>query len=79
MAAVSVGPSLNSRLSGTDALRLKNVTFSEDLPHLRLHHTVARGRVAACRRGVPGAARVINAHSEAENGTDGWAPERPEI
>ena len=43
MAAVSVGPSLNSRLSGTDAFRLRNVTFSDDLPHLRVHHTGGGG------------------------------------
>ena len=39
MAAPAVVVVWNSRLSGTDAKPLKNVTFSEDLPHLRLHHT----------------------------------------
>ena len=48
MASVSVGPSLNSRLSGTDAKPLKIVTFSEDLSHPGVHHTAA-SRAPACR------------------------------
>ena len=48
MAAVSVGPSLNSRLSGTDAFRLKNVTFSVDLSDPGVHQTPsALGRPSA--------------------------------
>ena len=39
MASVSVGPSLRSRDSGTDAFRHRNVTFSDDLPDPGVHHT----------------------------------------
>ena len=40
MAAPAVVVVWNSRLSGTDAFRLRNdVTFSDDLPHLRVHQT----------------------------------------
>ena len=39
MAAPAVVVASNSRLSGTDAFRLRNVTFSDDLPDPGVHHT----------------------------------------
>ena len=39
MAAPAVVVVWNSRRSGTDAFRLKNVTFSDDLSHPGVHHT----------------------------------------
>jgi hypothetical protein len=42
-----------SRLSGTDALPLKIVTFSEDLPHPGVHHTSTVFRAAPGTGDVP--------------------------
>ena len=52
MAAPAVVVASNSRLSGTDALRLKNVTFSDDLSHPGVHHTARCVYHGGVRAGV---------------------------